>query len=422
MERKLKNNLAKISKGRQDLNMRFLLELKLIYEVLGSIYDARKYLREPHILDIYIKEMTFSEIYSKIEIIRNFQKLSANFRGIKSRIGIINDIDECDLLELFKYDGYFQKFIDRGQFSNVAIEIIEIIEKTEVYYNGITPSEIGKILNEILNVKDNEKLVDPTAGYGKLLYQVGGCEVYGYEINIDLADIGNIFLKIANKKGEIFINDSLLDNITNADVVICDPPYGSRVVENLEESYLQWGIPGKITDLYFLSLIIDKANSRGAIILPEGALFRGGQDKEVRKNIIEKGYIEGIISLPLNLMKHTSIATSLVIFNKEKFNEKIFFLDTKNMFEKVRGGVNIAADDLKKLIDFYKNFQEKEGVSKFITIKEILENDSVLNIIRYLSPLKKDDISIEDLEKDMKKLLNVIEKEKKLSNELLNEI
>ena len=61
--------------------------------------------------------------------------------------------------------------------------------------------------------------------------------------------------------------------------------------------------PAKNGDYAFLLHLIKslKSSGKGAIILPHGVLFRGNAEAEIRKNIIKRGYIKGIIGLPANL-------------------------------------------------------------------------------------------------------------------------
>ena len=77
--------------------------------------------------------------------------------------------------------------------------------------------------------------------------------------------------------------------------------------------------PEKNGDYAFLLHILHslKSTGKGAIILPHGVLFRGNAEGEIRKNIIRKGYIKGIIGLPANLFYGTGIPACIIVLDKE---------------------------------------------------------------------------------------------------------
>ncbi|MEJ0056775.1 MAG: N-6 DNA methylase [Bacteroidota bacterium] len=82
-----------------------------------------------------------------------------------------------------------------------------------------------------------------------------------------------------------------------------------------------WYSADKNGDYAFLLHIIKslKSKGKGAIILPHGVLFRGGAEGEIRKNLINKGYIKGIIGLPANLFYGTGIPACIIVIDKEGF-------------------------------------------------------------------------------------------------------
>lgn len=400
------------------------LEFKMVYEFFYSLKDGREHLREPHKLERYLDNISFEKEVTIENLIGEFSEVLKDFDFLNENLRVLAKISLEELQEFFKVDRLFQQKIDRGQFLEIALEIIE---KTNNFQNlkvgnFSTPKEVGELLKEILEVKNNEKCIDITFGKGDLALRVGKKEIGGYEINSTLGSFGNLMLSIANKDGEVETINSLNGDFEESDVVVCDPPYSMSSV-NLEEdrSYLKWGVPKRTTDLYFLSLAIDKSKKRGVIILPEGALFRGGVEGDVRSNIIKSGFIEGVISLPGNLMHHTGIQTSLVIFNKTKKSKKIFFLDAKEKFKKIRGGVTISKEELQDLARIYKEFQEIENISKFVLCDEILKNDGVLNIVRYIEP-KVYMKSTESIVEEMKVSMEKITKYRDISDKILSKI
>ncbi|MGL5983260.1 MAG: N-6 DNA methylase [Cetobacterium sp.] len=400
------------------------LEFKMIYEFFYSLKDSREHLREPHKLEKYLENMSFEKEITIQSLITEFSEVLKKFDFLNENLKVLTKISLEVLQEFLKIDGFFQQKIDRGQFLEISLEIIETINnfQNSKIGNYSTPKEIGELLKNILDVKNNEKCIDVTFGKGNLALRVGNKEIGGYEINSTFVSFGNLMLNIANKDGQTVELNSLSGDSEESDIVVCDPPYSmSSVNLNENKDYLKWGIPNRTTDLHFLSLAIDKSKNRGAIILPEGALFRGGIEGDVRSNIVKSEFIEGVISLPGNLMYHTGIQTSLIIFNKTKKNKKIFFLDAKEKFKKIRGGVIISKDGLQDLARIYKEFQEIENISKFVSCDEILKNDGVLNIVRYIEP-KVYMKSTESIIEEMKVSMDKITKYRDISDKILNKI
>jgi type I restriction enzyme M protein len=237
--------------------------------------------------------------------------------------------------------------------------------------------------------------------------------------------MAKINLLIANKdNSKIFMENSLLTpQFKKADVVVCDPSFGLRENYYIKDC-LKWGEPSKSgMDLYFLSLILYYMKDRGAIISPEGVLFRSGKDGEVRENIIKENLIEAVISLPGGVFQNTGIATSILILNKNKKDDKILMIDTKDMFEKVRGGVNISNEKIKEIIDIFHSKKEVKNISKLIPLEVLSENEYKLTVNRYIIPeMEEENIDLNKLFKEVSKINDEIEFFKKETNKLINKI
>jgi type I restriction enzyme M protein len=87
----------------------------------------------------------------------------------------------------------------------------------------------------------------------------------------------------------------------------------------LYERFVDGIPPAKNGDYAFLLHIIRslKSTGKGAVILPHGVLFRGNAEGGIRKNIIRKGCIKGIIGLPANLFYGTGIPACIIVLEKE---------------------------------------------------------------------------------------------------------
>ena len=171
------------------------------------------------------------------------------------------------------------------------------------------------------------------------------------------------------------------------------------------ERFQPYGIPpAKQGDYaYLLHLIRSlKSTGKGAIILPHGVLFRGNSEAEIRKNLLKKGYIKGIIGLPANLFYGTGIPACIVMVDKsDSFLRKgIFIIDASKGFLKEGPKNRLRALDIHKIVDTFTRQIELPGYSRMVSISEIEANDFNLNIPRYID--NRDPEDLQDIEGHLK--------------------
>lgn len=143
---------------------------------------------------------------------------------------------------------------------------------------------------------------------------------------------------------------------------------------------------------------MDPDHGRAAIILPHGVLFRGGQEELIRKNLIKKGYIEGIIGLPSNLFYGTGIPACIIVLDKKDapYRKNVFIIDASKNFVKDGNKNKLREQDIKKIIDTYTGRIEEEKYSKNVPMEDIEAEEYNLNIPRYV------DASVEEMKPDLK--------------------
>jgi type I restriction enzyme M protein len=156
--------------------------------------------------------------------------------------------------------------------------------------------------------------------------------------------------------------------------------------------------PKKNGDFAFLLHMIKSLKSKGkaCIVLPLGVLFRGNAEADIRKKIIKKGYIKGIIGLPPNLFYGTGIAASLIVLDKEDAGNRkdIFMIDAGKGFIKDGNKNRLREQDIHKIVDTFNNRIETPRYSRIIPITEIADpkNDYNLNIPRYIDSQEEEDL------------------------------
>lgn len=288
-----------------------------------------------------------------------------------------------------------------------------------------TPAEVSRIMSQIIDVEkvtsQEQTAYDPTCGSGSLLLKVAveakdatGIEIslYGQEIDIDVANLARMNMIMHGmpdaviKQGNTLSNPKFLEEdgkLKTFDFAVANPPFSQKNwmngVDAENDPYHRFddGIPpAKNGDYAFLLHLIKslKPTGKGAIILPHGVLFRGNAEAKIRRNLIRRGYIKGIIGLPPNLFYGTGIPAIIMVIDKENASARkgIFMIDASKGFRKDGAKNRLRERDIHKIVTTFRNFEEIPGYSRMVSIEEIEKNDYNLNIPRYIENTEKEDV------------------------------
>jgi len=290
-----------------------------------------------------------------------------------------------------------------------------------------TPAEVSRIMAKIIGINNHNSttdttVYDPTCGSGSLLLKVADeaehkITIYGQEkesataglarMNMVLHDCPTALIRCT---GNSTLSDpQFLENerLMLFNYIVANPPFSSKNWSNgLDISsekadkhgrFEGFGIPpDKNGDYAFLLHMIRslKSNGKAAVILPHGVLFRGNAEAEIRKNLIRKGYIKGIIGLPANLFYGTGIPACLIVIDKENaVNRKaIFMIDAGKGFVKDGPKNRLRDQDIHKIVDVFNRQLEMPKYSRIVPVAEIEEKEYNLNIPRYIDSQEEEDI------------------------------
>jgi len=302
-----------------------------------------------------------------------------------------------------------------------------------------TPQEVSKVLAKIVTTgKQKLKSVyDPTCGSGSLLLRVAKevkevSNFYGQEMNrttYNLARMNMILHGVHYRKFNIKQEDTLEhpQHVNQQfEAIVANPPFSAEWSANplftSDDRFSQYGrlAPSSKADYAFVQHMIHHLAENGtmAIVLPHGALFRGGAEQHIRKYLIEdRNYLDAVIGLPANIFYGTSIPTCIMVFKKcREQPEDVLFIDASNSFEKVKTQNMLRNADIEKIVSTYRNRKVIEEYSSIATLKEIESNDYNLNISRYVDTFGKEEII--DINAIAKQIRLVGNETKKTDNEL----
>lgn len=152
--------------------------------------------------------------------------------------------------------------------------------------------------------------------------------------------------------------------------------------------------PEKNGDFAWFLHVIKSLDSKGkaGIVMPHGVLFRGNAEETIRKEILKRRYIKGIISLPANLFYGTGIPACLVFIDKEdaETREGIFFIDASNGYKKDGNKNRLREQDIEKIVRVYNAQEEIRGYSRMVPYSEITDentNNGNMNVPRYIQKI-----------------------------------
>jgi len=210
------------------------------------------------------------------------------------------------------------------------------------------------------------------------------------------------------KQGNTIASPLYLDGdaLKTFDYVVANPPFSDKrwstgldAEHDLWQRFQHYGVPpGKQGDYAYLLHIIRslKSTGKGACILPHGVLFRGGAEGAIRRNLVQRGYLKGIIGLPPNLFFGTGIPACIVVLDKEgaAARKSIFMIDASTGFMKDGPKNRLREQDIHKIVDVFNRQVELPRYSRLVPVAEISDprNDYNLNLPRYINSTEPEDL------------------------------
>jgi len=285
-----------------------------------------------------------------------------------------------------------------------------------------TPAEVSRIIAQVLGIRDahtsaSTTVYDPTCGSGSLLLKVADeartpVTLYGQEKDAATSGLARMNMILHNNPGASIVQGNTLanpkflegDSLKTFDYVVANPPFSDkRWINGLDpqndphERFKHFGTPpGKQGDYAYLLHIVRslKSTGRGACILPHGVLFRGHAEADIRRNLVRKGYIKGIIGLPANLFYGTGIPACIIIIDKKDAHARkgIFMIDASAGFMKDGPKNRLRSRDIHKIVDTFTKGMDIAKYARMVPLAEIEKNEFNLNLPRYIDSQQVEDI------------------------------
>ncbi len=408
--------------------------------------------------------ITFKGLFSEVNL--SSEKLGKDNPQINLRVcNIIKEIG--DGLLKFKTDSIIENDILGDAYEYLISQFASNSgAKAGEFY---TPQEVSTILSEIVTLDsqnskiqrqtDIKGMLDFACGSGSLLINVKKhvdkineennshikiTHIYGQENNVttyNLARMNMILHGIKDNEFEIFHGDTLANEWSifseknpskkiECDIVVANPPFSLNwdYPSNIKDDFrfAGYGIaPRSTADFAFLLHGFHFLRNSGtmAIILPHGVLFRGGEEGNIRKKLIDDDNIDAIIGLPSNLFFSTGIPVCIIVLKKCKKEDDILFINADKYFRKDKNRNKLDEAHIEKIVDTYKERKEESNYSKRVSKKLIAENDYNLNISRYVSTAIEDKIvDLDKVKKDLDDIESQITETKAKVNSYLKEL
>ncbi len=293
-----------------------------------------------------------------------------------------------------------------------------------------TPPEVSDLLATILEPQEGDEICDPACGSGSLLMKCGRMVRNSFNGSKKYALFGqeaigstwalakmNMFLHGEDNHriewGDTIRHPMLLDTksknkegkgLLHFDIVTANPPFsldkwGHEGAADDEFGRFHRGVPPKTKgDYAFISHMIEtlkpgslsKKGGRMGVVVPHGVLFRASSEGKIRQQLIEENLLDTVIGLPEKLFFGTGIPAAILLFKKQKTDDKVLFIDASREFKSGKNQNRLTPENIQKIIATYKARETTDKYSYLASFDEIKENDFNLNIPRYVDTFEEE--------------------------------
>ena len=439
---------------------------ELVKNYLWIISDKLRGAFDPSIWNEVVINITFIKLVDEMKKsntfnINNYIEKNFNFgENFEEEISefiknnkILEDILTDGFIKfIFKYPNEFQKIVDKlivydfeaiNDYSEFFMEVLYQLEKRlgKVSAEITTPKSINKLVTELVKDKNITSIYDGAIGTGCLVseiaknykeYEIYGQDIFEYSIKIckmNLILTGRFDLLSNIRIGNTISNPCFVEDnkVKQFDLVVSQPPFSIRdfgydyIKEDKYNRFYRGLPPKNKSDFAFLTHYVEsiKEKGLGIILVPGGVLFRGAAEEKIRKKFIEENIIDTVITLSTNMLYRTAIPINIIIFNKDKKDKNILFIDASKECKKGKMLTVLTDENIEKIVDIYNKREAIKGFSNLVTMEEVISNDYNLSVQRYIEMEDRKEIDIKIVTDEIEKLKGNLYKVQNRLDELI---
>ena len=276
-----------------------------------------------------------------------------------------------------------------------------------------TPRSVVKLMVQLLNPKSGESVYDPACGTGGMLIEAirsmddekaSYGKIYGQEKNLSTSAIArmNLFLHGAKEfrivredtlRKPVFIHNGQLQQF---DCVLANPPFGldhwgAEIFENDQWGRNIWGSP---TDsnadyawLQHMYKSMRPGKGRCAVVMPQGVLFHGGREGDIRKKMIETDCVECVIALVGNLFYGAGVSACILFLNNNKpliHRGKICMIDATGIYTAQRAKNVMTQANTDQVYHLWLGYESVVDKCAIVDLDTIRSKDYTLSVNSYI--------------------------------------
>jgi type I restriction enzyme M protein len=276
-----------------------------------------------------------------------------------------------------------------------------------------TPRSVSQLMIRLADPQPGQSVYDPCAGTGGLLTAAeayvaertgrhGALHLFGQEVNEQLGTIARLNLMLHGITGaSVLVGDAITNprHLTDAgdverfDRVLTHPPFGVRYVpEELRvPQHTRYGL-SRLADLMFVQHVLASLapDGVGVMVVPNGVLFRGGAEGQIRRGMVEDGRIAAVIAIGRNVFPGTSVPAGVLVLRgagaARSSRRGVLFINAEREVDAMRSRNQLAPRHVEKIATTFHEHVEIPHFSRWVSVEEITAKDFSLNIGNYLSP------------------------------------
>jgi type I restriction enzyme M protein len=284
-----------------------------------------------------------------------------------------------------------------------------------------TPRSVVKLLVKILAPKPGETVYDPACGTGGMLIEAirqmndkkaAYGRIYGQEKNLATSAIArmNLYLHGALdfkiSQGDTLRSPNYIyrGSLQTFDCCIANPPFGlskwgaDQFATDIYGRNI-WGCPSDSSaDFAWLQHLVksmDPKTGRCTVILPQGVLFHGGKEGEIRQKLIESDKVEAVITFVGGLFYGAGVSACVLCLNNNKpetHRGKVLLVDGSGIYTAQRAQNIMTEEDVETAYKLYADYRDVIDKAKVVTLADIAAKDYTLSVNTYIEKTQQETI------------------------------